>query len=88
MSRRSLAYDLAGAASLEALEEWTQLLFEKMGGGGTGLLRADRALRVGLSEQTQTMVGQTDPTSGSLIVDDTLRGLANHPEVVSHFLPV
>ena len=95
-TRRSLAYDLAGVATYEAVESWSQLLFDRMclepppGYKHMSVdqaIRADRKLWTKVSELTRAKV--TGVTSdGKKNVDVAIQELAHHPEVQFLMMPL
>ena len=95
-TRRSLAYDLANAASFEVMESWSQLLFDRIcQEPPTGyrhisadqIIQADRKLWVKVAEQTRSRVtGVT--ADGVKNVDAALKELSHHPDVQFHMLPL
>lgn len=95
-TRRSLAYDLAGVATYEAVESWSQLLFDRMCLEPPPMykhitvdqiIRADRKLWTKVSEVTRAKVTGSD-AAGSKNVDVAIRELAHHPEVQFLMMPL
>lgn len=95
-TRRSLAYDLAGVATYEASEGWSQLLFDRMclepppgykHISVDQIMRADRKLWTKVSEQTRARVTGTS-ADGTKNVDAAIRELSHHPEVQFLMMPL
>lgn len=95
-TRRSLAHDLAGVATYEAVESWSQLLFDRMclepppgykHISVDQIVRADRKLWTKVSETTRAKVtGVT--ADGIKNVDAAIRELSHHPEVRFLMMPL
>ena len=95
-TRRSLAYDLAGVATYEACEGWSQLLFDRMclepppgykRISVDQVVRADRKLWTKVSERTRAKVTGTT-ADGTKQVDAAIRELSHHPEVQFLMMPL
>lgn len=95
-TRRSLAYDLANVASFQIMEEWSQLLFDRVCQEPPAgyryisteqIITADRKLWVKIAESTRANVTSVD-ANGLKSVDNALRTLAHHPDVQFHMLPL
>lgn len=94
-TRRSLAYELAGVASFEVMEGWSQLLFDRVCQEPPSgykhvsieqVMVADRKLWVKVSEETRSRV--TGLTNGRKNVDLAIEKFAHNPEVQFHMLPL
>lgn len=94
-TRRSLAYALAGIASFEVLEGWTQLLFDRVCQDPPAgykrisieqIVTADRQFWVKVSEMTRSKIHTT--VDGQKAVDVAIKQLSHHPEVQFHMLPL
>ena len=94
-TRRSLAYALAGIASYEILEGWTQLLFDRVCQEPPSgykhisieqIVSADRHFWVKVSEKTRSKIHTT--VGGEKAVDAAIKELSHHPEVQFHMLPL
>ena len=95
-TRRSLAYDLAGVATFEAVEGWSQLLFDRMclepppgykHISVDQIVRADKKLWTKVSEHTRARVTGTS-ADGTKNVDAAIKELAHHPEVQFLMMPL
>ena len=87
-TRRSLAYALAGIASFEVLEGWTQLLFDRVCQEPPSgykhisieqIVTADRHFWVKVSEKTRARLHTTD--GGEKALDVAIKELSHHPEI-------
>ena len=94
-TRRSLAYALAGIASFEVLEGWTQLLFDRVCQDPPSgykhisieqIVCADRHFWVKVSEKTRSKLHTT--IDGSKALDVAIKEVSHHPEVQFHMLPL
>lgn len=94
-TRRSLAYALAGIASYEILEGWTQLLFDRVCQEPPAgyrhisveqIVSADRHFWVKVSEKTRSKFHTT--VDGDKSLDAAIKELSHHPEVQFHMLPL
>ena len=94
-TRRSLAYALAGIATFEVLEGWSQLLFDRVCQDPPSgykyisidqIVAADRKLWVKISEDTRSKV--TGITDGRKNVDLAIERFSHHPDVQFHMLPL
>ncbi|CAK8986161.1 unnamed protein product, partial [Durusdinium trenchii] len=88
LTRRALAYELAGIASFLTLEKWSNMLFEKLQTdpppgyrfvNHEQLIRADKALWLKVAEETRARV-QTGATLAKP-VDVAIEKWCIHPEV-------
>jgi hypothetical protein len=94
MQTRTLAYELAGVASFVVMEKWANLLFEKLQQdpprgyryvAHDELLRADKALRLHVAEETRAQVqgnGLKKP------VDEGIEKWSLHAEIQYHIMPL
>ena len=94
-TRRSLAYALAGIASFEVLEGWTQLLFDRVCQDPPAgykhisieqIVTADKHFWVKVSEMTRSKIHTT--IDGQKAVDVAIKQISHHPEVQFHMLPL
>ena len=97
-TRRSLAYALAGIASFEVLEGWTQLLFDRVCQDPPAgykhisieqieqIVTADRHFWVKISEKTRSKLHTT--IDGDKALDVAINELSHHPEIQFHMLPL
>lgn len=93
--RRALAYDLAGVASFHSLEQWANMLFERMQAdppvgykhvNADQVIRADKALRLKIAEETRAQVAST--IDGVKVADAAIAKWSVHPQIQFHFLPL
>ena len=94
-TRRSLAYALAGIASFEVLEGWTQLLFDRVCQEPPAgykhisieqIVTADRHFWVKVSEKTRAKLHTA--IGGDKALDVAIKELSHHPEIQFHMLPL
>ena len=94
LQRRSLACDLMGACSYEAMHAWHSFLLDRMQQQAPPgwsrptieqVLRTDRAAWVRMSEQVKTL---RRDSSGNVPLDDALGRLLSDPHVLFHLLPL
>ena len=94
-TRRSLAYALTGIASFEALEGWTQLLFDRVCQEPPAgykhisieqIVTADRHFWVKVSEKTRAKLHTA--VGGEKALDVAIKELSHHPEIQFHMLPL
>ena len=95
-TRRSLAYDLANVASFQVMEEWSQLLFDRVCQEPPAgyrhiaidqIVQADRKLWVKIPEHTRSKVTGVSAT-GVKNLDAAIQELQHHPDVQFYMLPL
>lgn len=95
LQRRSLAYDLAGIATFQTLEAWSQHLFEKLNEPAPPgyksvtieqALSADKALWVKVSEETRAKLAGAAGSPKPF--DVAWDRLMHHPDVILFLMPL